>query len=144
MQTQRGFTLIELMTVIAILGILLALSLPAYSDYSTRARVAEGISLVGAAKLAVTDTLHSLGSIPSTGNEAYGLPLPAQIRGDWVESVAVLPNSGEIVITFRGDPRIAGQTLSYLPVVSPNLGVVAWNCTGGTLIRKFRPSACRS
>lgn len=143
MQHSRGFTLIELMIVVAILGILMAIAIPAYADYTTRARVAEGIALASPAKLAVSETYVTRGAMPSSGNEAYGLVASTLISGDWVESVAVLPDTGEIVVTFRGDARIAGSTLTMVPSTSPTAGVVSWDCGGGTLVQKYRPATCR-
>ena len=142
-QTHQGFTLIELMIVIAILGILMAIALPAYQEYTTRARVAEGMSLAASPRLAVAETYHSEGALPSGGNPDYGLPLGTLIRGDYVESVEVQPNTGEIVVTFRGDPRITGQTLIYVPSMPAGAGTVTWTCTGGTVVSKYRPPACR-
>ena len=131
------------MIVIAILGILIAIALPAYGDYSTRARVAEGIALASSAKLAVSETYSATGVMPSAGNAAYGLVDSTLIRGDWVQSVEVLPDTGEIVITFSGDARIAGTTLSLMPSTSPTAGIVSWDCTGGTLQDRYRPTNCR-
>ena len=74
MKQQKGFTLIELMIVIAIIGILAAIAIPAYQDYTIRSKVSEGLNLAGAAKLAVAETYDSKGGMPTQGNISYGLP----------------------------------------------------------------------
>ena len=85
---QKGFTLIELMIVVAIIGILAAIALPAYQDYTIRSKVTEGLSLAGAAKLAVAETLASTGSLPPD-NATAGLPVNTTIKGKYVTSVTV-------------------------------------------------------
>lgn len=90
---QKGFTLIELMIVIAIIGILAAIALPAYQDYTKRSRVSEGLSLAGGAKSALTEYYASNNKWPSSNAEA-GIAEPASIKGNAVKSVTVSTGDG--------------------------------------------------
>ena len=148
MKQQKGFTLIELMIVIAIIGILAAIAIPAYQDYTVRSKVSEGLNLAGAAKLAVSETFDATGAMPATMT-LYGLPInPQSIQGTYVSAVGVA--NGTITISYNanvgGNPSQAGNTIIMIPRTQ-NAGSVIWDCAtataGGTILPKYRPANCR-
>ncbi|MBX9296170.1 pilin [Chromobacterium piscinae] len=148
---QQGFTLIELMIVVAIVGILAAIAIPAYQDYTKRARVSEGLSLADAAKTAVTEyyaTNNAWASGTSPFNTTYGLA--ASIVGNSVSSINVLAN-GVVQITYNATVS-NGALVDLVPTVTS--GTVQWYCTytgSGTtaiasasqLSANWVPSTCR-
>ena len=136
MKAQKGFTLIELMIVVAIIGILAAIALPAYQDYTKRARVAEGLSLAGGAKTAVTEYFSSQGALP-TDNAQAGLPPATNINGGSVTSVTVA--SGVITVAFDAT-KVGSGNITLTPNTSS--GAVRWTCAG-TIDAKYRPANCR-
>ena len=148
-QAQKGFTLIELMIVVAIIGILAAIAIPSYQDYTVRSKVTEGLNLAAAAKVAVTETNAATGAFPTT-NALAGLPAAATISGANVTSVTV-GAAGQISILFNnnlgGSPTMNGQTLTLTPnVASAGAGSVTWTCAIGadTTRYKFLPADCRN
>jgi type IV pilus assembly protein PilA len=142
-QAVRGFTLIELMIVVAIIAILAAIAIPAYQDYTIRAQVTEGMSLSTGAKAAVWDFVSNTGHFPSN-NASAGLATAASIHGNYVSSVDV--SAGTIVVAFQG-PKANDQIHNVALALSPvtNSGSIAWTCSGAgtTLPGRFLPSACR-
>ena len=136
MQKQQGFTLIELMIVVAIIGILAAIAIPAYQDYTRRAQVSEGLSLAAGAKMAVSETYQDEGTWPTNNTEA-GLPAAATITGNYTESVEVGAN-GVITVTYAA-PISADITLTP----TDETGAISWDCAAGSLEVKYLPASCR-
>ena len=142
-QNQKGFTLIELMIVVAIIGILAAVALPAYQDYTIRAKVTEGLSLASAAKTTVTENAMNGNAL----DQAWVAPTAT----DNVTSVAINSTTGEITITYTAS---AGNgTLLLTPTVGAAgsalasgtvpTGSVTWECKAGTISTNYLPSSCR-
>jgi type IV pilus assembly protein PilA len=127
---QKGFTLIELMIVVAIIGILAAIAIPAYQDYTVRAQVSEGLSLAAAAKAAIAETWIVRGNAPATRQQAGMSANATDTNGKYVDSVDVL--DGQIVITFGNDANaaIAGDTIVLTPWQTQDQSV-AWQCAAG-------------
>jgi type IV pilus assembly protein PilA len=144
----RGFTLIELMIVVAIIGILASVAIPAYMDYTVRTKVAEGLFMSGGAKTAVEESRFAVGRFLGFGavtNASYGLPLPTSVSGNDAYSVAI-GGSGIITITYARDPAIAGKSLILIPDLNSKPGSMVWSCTSnatGTIDRRYRPANCR-
>ena len=138
MRRQRGFTLIELMIVVAIIGNLAAVAVPMYLDYSVRTQVAHGLSLASGAKSAVTEYYQDRGAYPAD-NATAGL----EAAGNIITQVEIIAG-GQIRVTYGNDvnTKIFGATLTMTP--TDNQGSVSWACAGdAVLVDKWLPPACR-
>jgi type IV pilus assembly protein PilA len=141
-KTQAGFTLIELMIVVAIIAILAAIALPAYKDYTIRAQISEGISLASGAKASVWDFISNTGRLPPS-NQSTGLPTNTSIIGSYVSQLDVV--GGVVAVTFgrEANASIGGGQLMFSPIV--NGGSIEWTCRPGNALvaPKYVPTACR-
>ncbi|MFL6639168.1 MAG: pilin [Paraburkholderia graminis] len=143
MKNQQGFTLIELMIVVAIIAILAAIALPAYQDYVARSQVSEGMSLASGAKTAVAEYYANYADFAGANNSAVGVATAASIKGKYVSQVVIA--AGKITATYGAtgaSAKILGGTMTLSPV--DNQGSISWTCKGGGLVTsKYLPSSCR-
>lgn len=145
-KTQSGFTLIELMIVIAIIGILAAIAIPAYQDYVIRSQVSESLSLGDGSKTAIAEFYSNTGRLPDS-NASAGLAAPASISGNYVESVTVTA-TGQISVLFnstKANQKIQAKILLLSPITSG--GSTKWTCktdTTAEIVNKYLPTNCRS
>ncbi len=143
-KSPSGFTLIELMIVVAIIGILAALALPAYGDYTGRAQVAEALQLSSSVRTSLVEFNHNEGHFPNLHSQ-LGLPAPGSIRGKYVASVEVDPSgSGLVTATMESNHVYSGitnKTVIFSPIMVA--GAFDWKCKAGTIDPRYLPASCR-
>ena len=138
-KTQQGFTLIELMIVVAIIGILAAIAIPAYQDYTIRAKVSEGVNMAAAAKTSVSEYYISQSSFPGDNSTAG---MSGTIDSNYVSSV-IVSTGGVITVSLNSGNVGAGGNIAFVPTAGN--GSVLWACNTGTttVAPKYLPANCR-
>lgn len=137
-QGSKGFTLIELMIVIAILAILLAIAIPAYQNYTIRTKVSEAIHLAAPVKIAVVETLHAIGGIPDQGSTGVGA-----IESDYVASIVIANDgTGTVTLTTRNTGAQTDPVITLTPDTNPSTPTT-WECQRITGANRHVPAACR-
>ncbi len=138
-QRSSGFTIIELMIVLTVIGVLVAVAIPAYNAYVTRAKVSEGLQVFAPARQSIAELHLMQGSFPQSNAEA-GLAEPAAYRGRYVGGLAVGP-AGVVTIAFA-DPALAGGRLIFTPMAQAG-GGVKWTCSTD-IPHGLVPAECRN
>ena len=163
-QLQKGFTLIELMIVVAIIGILASIALPAYQDYTVRAKVSEGVIAASALKVGVTEMLADSGmaGVARYATEIGLASTQTELATDKIGAVAIIPATGEIQVTMTIPQLTSGSAdlLAFVPQIknaaisdTNSTGSIEWVCNGTalngnlasstTILGKYLPAACR-
>ena len=145
---QQGFTLIELMIVVAIIGILAAIALPAYNDYIVRSKMTEILGLGAAAKTTITEYFQSTGSFPADANQA-GLNTDISQSAYLQGTIDLTTTATEVTVTYEisgtgiGAADLAGDTLIFAGTNPVGTSRLNWTCNTGTADAKYLPANCR-
>jgi type IV pilus assembly protein PilA len=137
---QKGFTLIELMIVVAIIAILAAIAIPAYQDYTVRAQVSDGLSLASGSKTAVAEYYQNRGGWPAD-NATAGVAASGSIVGNFVSDTAVA--NGQITVTYGNDVNAAITGSSVVLSPTDRGGSIEWDCTSPDIVDRYLPTQCR-
>lgn len=143
---QKGFTLIELMIVVAIIAILAAIAIPQYQNYLIRTQVSEGMNLADGAKTAISEFYNNKGTWPST-NTSAGLAIPASMKGKYVTSVDAGTTKGKIIAVFGNEANTKIATKQIVLSAVDTGGSITWNCksaAGTNVPDAYLPTACRT
>ena len=141
---QKGFTLIELMIVIAILGVLAVIALPAYQDYTIRAKISEGLSLAEPAKLAVAETSAALGGLNKITETNTGYTFPDG-GTKYVSSIAIAKETGKITVTTKDTGASHDPVFTLTPTQANSESPITWECKfSGETEAKHVPANCRA
>jgi type IV pilus assembly protein PilA len=137
----KGFTLIELMIVVAIIGILAAVAIPAYQDYIARSQVTEAVSLASSGKTPLAEFFADKGIWPSTADSVMG-----STQGKYVSNITITAGGNtNTAIALEGRMKDVGvnTAITGATLVLASVDGKLWNCTGGSILSKYRPAACR-
>jgi type IV pilus assembly protein PilA len=136
---QKGFTLIELMIVVAIIGILAAVAIPAYQDYIARSQVSEAVSLTAGGKTPLAEFFADKGQWPSTASDVMG-----NTAGKYVSAITITAGgTGTITLEARIKGSGVNTAITGTTLILTSTDGKAWDCTTGTVGPKYRPAACR-
>ncbi len=139
-RVQGGLTLIELMTVVAVVSVLVAVAVPAYQGYQVRSKIAEAITMADPILQAVAAYYMASDASWPGNNEEAGLDVPVEYQTGYVADIEVQPD-GFVVVTLDIEGIAPGTTIEWEGLAA--YGNVEWDCSGGTLSAEYRPAECR-
>ncbi|WP_295953329.1 pilin [Rhodoferax sp.] len=137
---QQGFTLIELMIVVAIIGILAAVALPAYQDYTVRAKVTEVILAASSAKTVISEATQVNGGMPLTASVAVATQSSKYVSS--VSYISTVSTSGIVIASAQGEAKITGSNIILTGNIEPTTNQIIWTCSG-SIASKYRPASCQ-
>lgn len=132
-----GFTLIEILIILSILGVLTVVAIPAYQDYIIKARVTEGVQFATVAKIAISESIIENKILPKNQGATYYVSPSATEN---VANISIEDGTANIIITYTA--VAGGGTIIFTPTIE-NDGGISWACNGGSVEAKHRPTICR-